>query len=199
MSNVLFVGNLAYDVTAPELGEMFHAKAPVEEVRIVAKERIPQGFAFVTMRDEDAAERIIELFNDKEVHGRKLNIKFSREQRNTRPPRNREFRGPSNRSFAPQDGEPLSKTRVHVNNLPTDATEEEIRGVFSGYEVKEVVIVRDPAGTSRGFGFVEFAKEEDQSKLVSASPKLELKGQTLTVRPARERTQKQVYIPQKKD
>ena len=60
MSNVLFVGNLAYDVTAPELGEMFHAKAPVVEVRIVAKDRIPQGYAFVTMRDEDAAERILE-------------------------------------------------------------------------------------------------------------------------------------------
>jgi RNA recognition motif-containing protein len=81
-------------------------------------------------------------------------------------------------------------TRIYVGNLPFDATEEQLRALFSegGRQVVSVDIVTDrDTGRSRGFGFVEMANQGDATAAINALNGKELGGRALTVNEARER------------
>lgn len=81
-------------------------------------------------------------------------------------------------------------TRIYVGNLPFDATEEQLRTLFSegGRQVESVDIVTDrDTGRSRGFGFVEMANQGDATAAINALNGKELGGRALTVNEARER------------
>ncbi len=82
-------------------------------------------------------------------------------------------------------------TRIYVGNLPFDATEEQLRTLFSegGRQVESVKIVTDrDTGQSRGFGFVEMANQGDTTAAINALNGKEMGGRALTVNEARERT-----------
>lgn len=59
------------------------------------------------------------------------------------------------------------ETKIYVGNLPYDATEEEVRALFSqAGEVTTVTLINDRfSGQSKGFGFVEMA---DQASMQNA-------------------------------
>jgi len=59
-----------------------------------------------------------------------------------------------------------SKTTLFVANLPFSLDDEGFGKIFTshGIQVKSAKVVRRPNGSSKGFGFVEFEKEEDQVK-----------------------------------
>lgn len=59
-----------------------------------------------------------------------------------------------------------SKTTLFVANLPFSLEDEGFGKIFTshGITVKSAKVVRRPNGSSKGFGFVEFEKEEDQVK-----------------------------------
>ena len=81
-------------------------------------------------------------------------------------------------------------TRIYVGNLPFDATEEQLRTLFSegGRQVESVDIVTDrDTGRSRGFGFVEMANQGDATAAINSLNGKELGGRALTVNEARER------------
>ena len=82
-------------------------------------------------------------------------------------------------------------TRIYVGNLPFDATEEQLRALFTegGRQVESVKIVTDrDTGQSRGFGFVEMANQGDTTAAINALNGKEMGGRALTVNEARERT-----------
>jgi len=82
-------------------------------------------------------------------------------------------------------------TRIYVGNLPFDATEEQLTGLFGegGRQVESVKIVTDrDTGRSRGFGFVEMANQGDATAAINSLNGKELGGRALTVNEARERT-----------
>ena len=64
------------------------------------------------------------------------------------------------------------ETKIYVGNLPFDATEEEVRALFSeAGEVTSVSLINDRfSGQSKGFGFVEMA---DQASMQNAIQKFE--------------------------
>lgn len=54
-----------------------------------------------------------------------------------------------------------AKTNVYVRNLADSVTDEDLRNLFKEHgEVKSCVVMRYPNGTSRGFGFCDFATSE---------------------------------------
>ena len=79
--------------------------------------------------------------------------------------------------------------KLYVGNLEHTVTEEELRTLFSEHgEILSLTIVKDRySGTPRGFGFVEFANDEDAQKAKQALNEQDLKGRTLRVEDARER------------
>jgi RNA recognition motif-containing protein len=78
--------------------------------------------------------------------------------------------------------------KLYVGNLPFNATEEDIRDLFSQYgTVESVNLITDrDTGRPRGFGFVEMAAEGADAA-VSALDQKEFGGRNLTVNEARPR------------
>ena len=79
--------------------------------------------------------------------------------------------------------------RLYIGNLPYSATDEQLRSVFGEYgDLNSVTVIIDrETGRSRGFGFVEFASDEDARNAMSALDNTDMDGRSLRVNEARER------------
>lgn len=75
----------------------------------------------------------------------------------------------------------MASKSLYVGNLPYQATERELRDLFSAYEVSEIRIIPD-----KGFGFVEVA-EEKAAEAIEAVNGASFGGRNLTVNEARPR------------
>src|SRR5450755_541717 len=76
---------------------------------------------------------------------------------------------------------------IYVGNLPFDATEDQLRGLFEAYgPVDKVSIVTDrDTGQPRGFAFVEMSDDDSAGKAMEALNGTNLGGRNLTVNEAR--------------
>ena len=70
----LYVGNLSFDATEPDLSELFNGVGQVVTVEVVSHKQTQRskGFAFVQMQTTDEAKRAVSELHDKEFMGRKL-------------------------------------------------------------------------------------------------------------------------------
>lgn len=94
ISAKVFVGNLSYSTTAEELTQVLSEAGQVTDVYIPT-DRVtgrPRGFAFATFSSEAEASKAIQLFNQREVGGRRLNVNQA-EERPRRPPGERSAGG----------------------------------------------------------------------------------------------------------
>jgi len=83
MGTRLYVGNLSYNVTEPELREVFAEDGRnVVEVKIVMDRDTgrSRGFAFVEMGSDDEASKAIQSLTGREVSGRAINVSEARER-----------------------------------------------------------------------------------------------------------------------
>jgi RNA recognition motif-containing protein len=79
---------------------------------------------------------------------------------------------------------------IYVGNLSFDATEDDVRGLFTEFgEVTSVNIISDrDSGRPKGFGFVEMAQAEQAQNAMKSLNGKEFKGRALNVNEARPKT-----------
>lgn len=77
--------------------------------------------------------------------------------------------------------------RLFVGGLPYETTDIQLKEVFEkiGEVISANVIVDKFSGRSKGFGFVEFAKDEDATKAISELNDTDMGGRKLLVQEAR--------------
>ena len=77
-------------------------------------------------------------------------------------------------------------SKLYVGNLTWDATQEEVRDLFSQHgEVKSVNLINDKeTGKARGFGFVEMENADVAQQALDGQ---DFKGRALKISEARER------------
>ena len=99
MNNKLYVGNLPFNVTEPDLQDLFGQAGTVSDVMLVQDKFTgkSRGFAFVTMSSEAEAESAIEQFHGKALEGRPLTVNVAR-------PREERPAGGGGRSFERRSG-----------------------------------------------------------------------------------------------
>ena len=70
---------------------------------------------------------------------------------------------------------------IFVENLPLEATEDDVRKAFEVYaEVQSIIIIKNEyTGLSRRFGFVEIQAEGEAEQAVNLLNGMELKGRVL--------------------
>src|SRR5262245_53461327 len=81
MGTRLYVGNLSYNVTKPELRDAFaEGGRNVVEVKIVMDRDTgrPRGFAFVEMGSDDEASQAIQSLSGREIKCRAINVSEAR-------------------------------------------------------------------------------------------------------------------------
>jgi RNA recognition motif-containing protein len=77
---------------------------------------------------------------------------------------------------------------IYAGKLPLDIDENDLRDLFAVFgEVARVVLVRDAAGCSRGFGFVTMASPESVLPAVDALDGTALRGHVIRVNVARDK------------
>ncbi|GAB4486698.1 MAG: hypothetical protein OHK006_14900 [Thermodesulfovibrionales bacterium] len=76
--------------------------------------------------------------------------------------------------------------KLYVGNLSYQADEESLREAFEAFgEVMTVRIIKDEAGRSKGFGFVEMATDESAEKATNGLNGTSLQGRNIVVNEAR--------------
>jgi RNA recognition motif-containing protein len=83
MGTRLYVGNLSYNVTEPELRDVFgEGGKNVVEVKVVMDRETgrPRGFAFVEMGSDDEASQAIQTLSGREIQGRAISVSEARER-----------------------------------------------------------------------------------------------------------------------
>ncbi|MDJ1176058.1 RNA recognition motif domain-containing protein [Roseofilum capinflatum] len=78
---------------------------------------------------------------------------------------------------------------IYIGNLSYDATEEDLRTVFTDYgSVKRVTLPTDrETGRIRGFGFVDMEDESDEQSAISTLDGAEWMGRQIKVNKAKPR------------
>jgi RNA recognition motif-containing protein len=76
----IFVGNLPYNLRGEDLRTIFSEAGTVVTADVVLdrETRRSRGFGFVEFDSDDSAKKAIELFNGKEIDGRKLVVNESK-------------------------------------------------------------------------------------------------------------------------
>ncbi|NXW55206.1 BOLL protein, partial [Eurystomus gularis] len=90
----------------------------------------------------------------------------------------------NNLTSAPMFGT-VTPNRVFVGGIDLKTNENDLRTFFAQYgTVKEVKIVNDRAGISKGYGFITFETQEDAQKILQETKKLNYKDKKLNIGPA---------------
>ena len=76
----IYVGDLAYDVSAEDLRQAFEAYGEVSSANIIKDKYSgqPRGFAFVEMPNDGEAQAAIKNLNGKELSGRQIKVSEAR-------------------------------------------------------------------------------------------------------------------------
>ena len=85
--------------------------------------------------------------------------------------------------------------KMYVGNIPYNATEEDLRELFSEYgQIESLKIMKDTfTERSKGFGFIEMVNEEDAKKAIATLNGKDFKGKSLTVAEARPQQKRQGF------
>ena len=77
--------------------------------------------------------------------------------------------------------------KMYVGNIAFNATEEDLRDLFSEYgEIESLKIIQDQdTGRSKGFGFIEMAEEKDTRKAIEELNGKDFMEKTLKVSEAK--------------
>ncbi|NXW26645.1 BOLL protein, partial [Phaetusa simplex] len=79
----------------------------------------------------------------------------------------------------------VTPNRIFVGGIDFKTNESDLRKFFAQYgSVKEVKIVNDRAGVSKGYGFVTFETQEDAQKILQEAKKINYKDKKLNIGPA---------------
>jgi cold-inducible RNA-binding protein len=80
MQSKLFVGNLSWEVTADDLKALFAGAGAVVDAAVISDKMTgrSRGFGFVTMSSDEEAKKSIEMFNQADLKGRKINVNIAR-------------------------------------------------------------------------------------------------------------------------
>jgi len=76
MAKKLYVGGLSYDTVTETLTQLFAPAGKVESVNIIMDKATgrSKGFGFIEMSTEEEAKKAIEMFNGRDVDGRKIKV-----------------------------------------------------------------------------------------------------------------------------
>lgn len=82
MSNKLYVGNLTFNTTSPDLETLFSAHGQVTSAQVITDRDTgrSRGFGFVEMSSSEEAQAAISSLNGKDVDGRQLTVNVAKER-----------------------------------------------------------------------------------------------------------------------
>jgi len=186
---VLYVSNLPFEFTDEDLKKVFAAHKPVSARIARRRNERSKGFGFVefpskkeqtaalaldqhTIEDRQITVKVSMVGDDRKEGGeRKTENKASGNKggnnNNAGNNNNKKERAPRQQQ---EKKEGSSSSTIYVSNLPFDLTDDSLAEVFrsKGHNPVSARIARRRDDRSKGFGFVEFANQEQQLAALKA-------------------------------
>ncbi|KAK5129260.1 hypothetical protein LTR08_003639 [Meristemomyces frigidus] len=155
-SRILYIGNLFFEVTAPQLESEFSQYGELANSRIVTDTRgLSKGFGYIEFTTQEAADQAVRALDQKVFQGRRLAVQYHvrRDQARTESGKG------AARGF--QSASEPSKT-LFVGNMSYQMSDRDLNDLFR--EVRNVLDVRVAidrrSGQPRGFAHADFVDVE---------------------------------------
>uniref|UniRef100_A0A162B5N5 RRM domain-containing protein n=1 Tax=Daucus carota subsp. sativus TaxID=79200 RepID=A0A162B5N5_DAUCS len=187
----VFIGALPRDITEEDLRDLCDSVGDIVEIRLMKNKDTGEskGFAFVSFKTKDVAQKAIEQLHSKEYKGRTLRCSLSETKYRLfigNVPKNLtddEFKKLIDEVGPGAEHIELIKVKaLYVKNIPENTPSEQLKELFERHgEVKKVVMPPSKSGGKGDFGFIHFAERSSALKAVNDAEKYEINGQVLEV------------------
>lgn len=163
-SKILYIGNLFFEVTAPQLEAEFAKHGEVTNSRVVTDDRgLSKGFGYIEFSTQQQADAAIEALDQRVFQGRRMAVQYHK-----RRDANNRNKGAFKESLPP------SKT-LFIGNMSYQMSDRDLNDLFRS--IKNVLDVRVAidrrSGQPRGFAHADFT---DVESAVAAKDALERKS-----------------------
>eukprot|EP00658_Telonema_sp_P-2_P036412 TRINITY_DN26350_c0_g1_i2.p1 TRINITY_DN26350_c0_g1~~TRINITY_DN26350_c0_g1_i2.p1 ORF type:complete len:331 (+),score=51.52 TRINITY_DN26350_c0_g1_i2:206-1198(+) len=170
----VYLGNLSWGMDVVELQEVCGKFGDIENAVVVADRStgLSRGFAFVTMKSEEAAADLISNLDQMVLDGRVVYASLA----------DTTFRN-TDRESPTARGNTNNGCRVFLGNLTWNmevSDLQELCGQFGQVNSARIITDRE-SGLSRGFGFVTMDTAEEAQKLISEMDSMDVDGRVLQV------------------
>ncbi|MEB3245996.1 MAG: hypothetical protein VKJ06_08450 [Vampirovibrionales bacterium] len=152
MSNKLFITNISWAVTEPELNDLFSTVGTVEAIKLPVNSQTGKnkGYAFVVMTTDEEGQQAIERLNGYNLSGRELTVTVQDESRR-------------------QASEPVKTNKLFIRNIAPSVDGNALHTLISqAGQVNSLQVPLDrETGAHRGFAFVEMATDDEAEQVIT--------------------------------
>eukprot|EP00923_Selenidium_pygospionis_P009444 GHVN01016128.1.p1 GENE.GHVN01016128.1~~GHVN01016128.1.p1 ORF type:complete len:317 (+),score=58.13 GHVN01016128.1:448-1398(+) len=173
-SRRLMVRNVAFSTQEADFMNLFKQFGEIEDAVIVRdKDNRSRGYGFVTFKNLDSVDKALK--ETLTLDGRQLLSKLAAD------PFADFSTGTNSSSGGQSTGTPAARRKLFIRNLSDSTDSESLKTVFAAYgELEECAVVTDPAGRSRGYGFITYTSSESAIKAVQ-QPQRVINGRVVFV------------------
>lgn len=160
----VYTKNFPLEWTKEEVEKVFSEFGPVTSLHLATDEAgNSKGFAFVNFENHEDAAKAVEGLNNK-VHDDKVMFVGRAQKRRERSEQLKQ----QHEAIEQEKMNKYQGVNVFVKNLDDSVDDAKLREEFSPYgEITSLIIMKDEAGKSKGFGFVCFSTPEEANKAIA--------------------------------
>jgi RNA recognition motif-containing protein len=182
MSKQLFVGNLPFSVGWQELKDLFKDAGAIVRADVAMNGGRSKGFGTVSFQSEEDAAKAIEMFNDFEFYGRKLEVREDLAVGRNKYERNADAGDRSGRSKNNDQAQKFQNV-LFVGNLPYSIQWQDLKDMFrEAGNVIRADIAKDASWRHKGYGQIVMGSEEETAKAIELFNGKEIEGRMIEVR-----------------
>ncbi|GFY97101.1 poly(A) binding protein 6 [Actinidia rufa] len=148
----VFIKNLDPSITSARLEGIFCKFGTILSCKVAEERGKSKGFGFVQFASEDSSMAAVNALHGTMLDGKEIYVsKFVKKNERKKAYEEPKF------------------TNLYVKNFGEDVTEDTLREKFSEFgKVRNVLVMKDAEGKSKGFGFVNFESHEEAKTAVEA-------------------------------
>jgi polyadenylate-binding protein len=188
----IYVKNIPEDVEDEELKKLFETVGETTSVAIMRDEEGKRkGFGFINYDDPDAAFAAVDSYDGHAIREEKFLV-VCRAQKKAE--REAELRAKFDQERK-ERAEKFAGANLYLKNLSDTVDDAQLREFFNEFgTIISCKIMRDPAGASRGSGFVAFSSPEEATRAVTEMNGKMVKGKPLYVALAQRKEERQARL-----
>lgn len=162
----VFISQIHPKVDERDLFEFFSHVGRVEDIRLIRDQRTQKskGLCYVEFWEKDSVHKAVAL-TGQIIGGHPINVQVCQSQK------------------IAEEAAKASAMKLYVGSLHFNVTENDLQPVFEAFGALDFIdLHKDPVtGTSKGFGFVQYKKQEDAIAALQALDGLEIAGRPIKV------------------